>query len=201
MWLAMMVAVRGLRPVEPPQEQQILERMAQGDGEALRELYDRHARAIYSLAVRILRSQPDAEDIVQEVFAQAWTQAGRYDASRGTVAAWLLMQARSRAIDRLRSRKLRPEGATSTFDTRDPSEGPDAQAMAGEYAQRVRDALRSLSDPQRTALELAFFEGLTYSQVAEHLNQPIGTVKTRIRQGLLRLKAALDDARAGRDAS
>ena len=201
MWLAMMVAVRGLRPVEPPQEQQILERMARGDGEALRELYDRHARAIYSLAVRILRSQPDAEDIVQEVFAQAWTQAGRYDASRGTVAAWLLMQARSRAIDRLRSRKLRPEGATSTFDTRDPSEGPDAQAMAGEYARRVREALRSLSDPQRTALELAFFEGLTYSQVAEHLNQPIGTVKTRIRQGLLRLKAALDDARAGRDAS
>ena len=201
MWLAKMVAVRGLRPVEPPQEQQILERMAQGDGEALRELYDRHARAIYSLAVRLLRSQPDAEDIGQEVFAQAWTQAGRYDASRGTVAAWLLMQARSRAIDRLRSRKLRPEGATSTFETRDPSEGPDVQVMAGEYARRMRDALRSLSDPQRTALELAFFEGLTYSQVAEHLNQPIGTVKTRIRQGLLRLKAALDGARAGRDAS
>ena len=175
--------------------------MARGDGEALRELYDRHARGIYSLAVWILRSQPDAEDIVQEVFTQAWTQAGRYDASRGTVAAWLLMQARSRAIDRLRSRKLRPEGATSTFETRDPGEGPDAQVMAGEYARRVRAALRSLSDPQRTALELAFFEGLTYSQVAEHLNQPIGTVKTRIRQGLLRLKAALDDARAGRDAS
>jgi len=161
MWLAMMVAVRGLRPVEPPQEQQILERMARGDGEALRELYDRHARAIYSLAVRILRSQPDAEDIVQEVFTQA----------------------------------------TSTFETRDPGEGPDVQVMAGEYARRVREALRSLSDPQRTALELAFFEGLTYSQVAEHLNQPIGTVKTRIRQGLLRLKAALDGARAGRNAS
>ena len=73
--------------------------------------------------------------------------------------------------------------------------------MAGEYARRVREALGSLTDPQRTALELAFFEGLTYSQVAEHLNQPIGTVKTRIRQGLLRLKAALDDAPAGRDPS
>ena len=153
------------------------------------------------LAVRVLRSQPDAEDIVQEVFTQAWTQASRYDASRGTVAAWLLMQARSRAIDRLRGRKLRPEGATSAFDVRDPGEGPDAQAMAGEYARRVRAALGSLTDPQRTALELAFFEGLTYSQVAEHLNQPIGTVKTRIRQALLRLKAALDDATAGRDAS
>lgn len=201
MWLATVVAGRGLRPVEPPQERQVLERMARGDGEALRELYDRHSRAVYSLALRILRSQADAEDIVQEVFAQAWTQAARYDASRGTVAAWLLMQARSRAIDRLRGRKLRPEGAISTFDTRDPSEGPDAQVMAGEYARRVREALRSLTEAQRTALELAFFEGLTYSQVAEHLNQPIGTVKTRIRQGLLRLKTVLDGARAGQDPS
>ena len=201
MWLAMVAAGRGLRAVEPPQERQLLARMAQGDGDALRELYDRHSRAVYSLALRILRSQPDAEDVVQEVFTQAWVQAARYDASRGTVAAWLLMQARSRAIDRLRGRRLRPEGATSAFDTRDPGEGPDAQVMAGEHAQRVRDALGSLSEPQRTALELAFFEGLTYSQVAEHLNQPIGTVKTRIRQALLRLKVALDEARTGRDAS
>ena len=201
MWLAMVVAGRGLRPIEPPQERQLLERMAGGDGDALRELYDRHARAVYSLAVRILRSQQDAEDIVQEVFTQAWTHAARYDASRGTVAAWLLMQARSRAIDRLRGRKLRPEGAASTFDARDPGEGPDAQAMAGEYARQVREALGTLSGPQRTALELAFFDGLTYSQVAEHLSEPIGTVKTRIRQGLLRLKDALESARAGQDVS
>ena len=201
MWLAMVIAGRGLRQVEPPQERQILERMARGDGEAVRQLYDRHARAVYSLAVRILRSQQDAEDVVQEVFTQAWTHAGRYDPWRGTVAGWLLMQARSRAIDRLRSRKLRPEGAANTFDARDPGEGPDAQVMAGEYARRVREALGTLSGPQRTALELAFFEGLTYSQVAEHLREPIGTVKTRIRQGLLRLKAALESARAGRDAS
>jgi RNA polymerase sigma-70 factor (ECF subfamily) len=201
MWLAMVVAGRGLRPAEPPQERQLLERMAGGDGEALRELYDRHARAVYSLAVRILRSQQDAEDVVQEVFTQAWMHAARYDPSRGTVAGWLLMQARSRSIDRLRSRKLRPEGAASTFDARDPGEGPDAQAMMGEYARRVRAALGTLSGPQRTALELAFFEGLTYSQVAEHLHEPIGTVKTRIRQGLLRLKTALESARAGRDVS
>jgi RNA polymerase sigma-70 factor (ECF subfamily) len=201
MWLAMVMAGRGLRQVEPPQERQILERMARGDGEAVRELYDRHARAVYSLAVRILRSQQDAEDVVQEVFTQAWTQAGRYDPSRGTVAGWLLMQARSRAIDRLRSRKLRPEGAASTFEARDPGEGPDTQVLAGEYARRVREALGTLSGPQRTAVELAFFEGLTYSQVAEHLREPIGTVKTRIRQGLLRLKAALESARTGRDAS
>ena len=113
MWLAMAVAGLGLRAAEPPQERQLLERMARGDGDALRELYDHHSRAVYSLAMRILRSQPDAEDVVQEVFTQAWVQAGRYDASRGTVAAWLMMQARSRSIDRLRGKKLRPEGASA----------------------------------------------------------------------------------------
>ena len=82
-----------------------------------------------------------------------------------------------------------------------PGAGADAQVLAGEYASRVRGALDTLTAPQRTAVELAFFEGLTYSQVAEHLNQPIGTVKTRIRQGLLRLKAALDDVRTGPDPS
>jgi RNA polymerase sigma-70 factor, ECF subfamily len=191
MWLAVVAA----------EHQGLLARMARGDGDALRELYDGHARAVYSLAMRILRSQPDAEDVVQEVFTQAWVQASRYDASRGSVAAWLLMQARSRAIDRLRGRKLRPEGAApAVVEVRDPGAGPDLQTLAGEDAQRVRDALGALTGPQRTAVELAFFDGLTYSQVAEQLDQPIGTVKTRIRQGLLRMKAALDDARA-QDAS
>jgi RNA polymerase sigma-70 factor, ECF subfamily len=198
MWLAM-VAGRGLWAVESPQDERLLERMARADGDALRELYDRHGRAVYSLALRVLRSQPDAEDVVQEVFTQAWVKAARYDASRGTVAAWLLMQTRSRAIDRLRGRKLRPEGAEPTLvEIRDPGAGPESQAQAGADARRVREALGALSDPQRTALELAFFEGLTYSQVAEHLNQPVGTVKTRIRQALLRLKTALDDAQSGR---
>ena len=148
MWLAMVAAGRGPRAVEPPQERQLLQRMAQGDGDALRELYDRHARAVYSLAVRILRSQPDAEDIVQEVFTQAWTQAGRYDASRGTVAAWLLMQARSRAIDRLRGRKLRPEGRHQRVrDAGSRARGRTRRCMAGEYARRVRAALDTLTDP------------------------------------------------------
>lgn len=196
MWLAMIVGEP--RTAEPPGERQFVERMARGDGDALRELYDRHARGVYSLALRILRSQPDAEDVVQEVFTQAWTQAARYDAARGSVAGWLLMLARSRAIDRLRGRKLRPEGADGSHETRDPGEGPDAQVLTGEYAARVRAALASLTEAQRTAVELAFFEGLSYSRVAEHLREPVGTIKTRIRQGLLRMKAALDDARAER---
>jgi RNA polymerase sigma-70 factor (ECF subfamily) len=170
--------------------------MASGDGDALRELYDAHARAVYSLAIRILRSQSDAEDIVQEVFVQAWRSAARYDATRGTVAGWLLMLAKSRAIDRLRSRRARPElsdeaGAPEPADT---GAAPDIQVVRGEQASRVKAALEQLPLLQRTALELAYYEGLTHAEIADHLEQPLGTVKTRIRQGLLKLRDALGSA-------
>ena len=179
--------------VKPAPERLIVERMAAGDGDALRELYDVHARAVYSLAVRILRSQSDAEDIVQEVFVQAWRNATRYDATRGTVAGWLLMQARSRAIDRLRARRARPEQTDDAQrpEPADAAAGPDIQIVRGEQAQRVRDALGQLPLLQRTAVELAYYEGLTHAEIAVQLEQPLGTVKTRIRQGLLKLRQAL----------
>jgi RNA polymerase sigma-70 factor (ECF subfamily) len=202
MWLFAMVVRQEMRPVELAGDAHVLERMAAGDGGALRELYDRHARSVYSLAVRILRSQPDAEDLVQEVFVQAWRLAGRYDTSRGTVAGWLLMQAKSRAIDRLRGRRSRPEGVVvdpSVVDAAaDASEGADAQLVRAQEAERVRRALDDLPLLQRTAVELAYYEGLTHTEIAERLEQPLGTVKTRIRQGLLRLRDALTDRDGGR---
>jgi RNA polymerase sigma-70 factor, ECF subfamily len=194
MWVLAMV-VGGLRGVEPAADRQLLARMAAGDGGALQALYDRHARSVYSLAVRILRSQQDAEDLVQEVFVQAWRLAARYDLARGTVAGWLLMQTKSRAIDRLRGRKARPEAAdidpSAVEATADAAEAQDASLVRAQEAARVRRALDALPALQRTAVELAYYEGLTQTEIAERLEQPLGTVKTRIRQGLMRLRDAL----------
>jgi RNA polymerase sigma-70 factor (ECF subfamily) len=175
-------------------DQQALERMTRGEHDALAELYDRHARAIYSLAVRIVRDQSDAEDIVQEVFSQAWRQAARYDSARGNVAAWLLTLTRSRAIDRLRGRRSRPWDASAGQELRalpDRGLAPDAAAASAEAVGLVRSALQALPLLERTALELAYFEGLTHTEVATRLEMPLGTVKTRIRQGLQRLRAAM----------
>ena len=177
-------------------------RMAGGDAAALAEFYDRHARPVYSLALRILQDAAEAEDIVQEVFTQAWRQASKYDARRGAPAAWLLTMARSRAIDRLRARRVRPEltGGPPPADGRArqdspdvPDSGalPDAQLLSAEQVARVRQALSDLPVLQRVALELAFYEGLTHVEIAERLEQPLGTVKTRIRVAMLKLREAL----------
>jgi len=174
-----------------------LDRMAKGDQEGLGEIYDRHGRLVYSLALRILRDQADAEDVVQEVFSQAWTQASRYDATRGSVLGWLLTLARSRAIDRLRGRKTRLEPAPDDNmlgqipDTGIPAD--EQLEWAGRAAQ-VRAALEGLTMLQRVAIELAFYEGLTHAEIAERLELPLGTVKTRIRQGLLKLRDRLADS-------
>jgi len=174
-----------------------LERMARGDHEALAELYDRHSRLVYSLALRIIRDQGEAEDIVQEVFSQAWRQAGRYEARRGNVIAWLLNLTRSRAIDRLRGRQSRPEAASESLlaiDIPDLTLPVDEQLSLEGRASRVRAAMKELSVLQRVAIELAFYEGLTHVEIAERLELPLGTVKTRIRQGLLKLKNRLAGA-------
>ena len=171
--------------------------MARGDHDALAEVYDRHGRLVYSLALRILKDQSDAEDIVQDVFAQAWRQAARYQPGRGAVVAWLMNMARSRAIDRLRRRTTQPQ---SPYDPETASEIPDTaqpideQVVWAGRAEVVRGALDALPLLQRIAIELAFYEGLTHLEIAERLEVPLGTVKTRIRQGLLKLKDRLAGA-------
>jgi RNA polymerase sigma-70 factor (ECF subfamily) len=162
----------------------VLDRLVAGDHAALGEVYDRYAGLVNGLALRILRNTAEAEEVIQEVFVQIWRQAERFDPARGSVEAWICTIARSRALDRLRRRTSRREdsdeaipGATDTPKT--------VEALA------VRKALESLSPDQRTALELAYYEGLTQSEIAERLGEPLGTVKTRIRTAMIRLRDVL----------
>src|SRR5262245_49069811 len=175
-------------------DEMALTRMARGDQNGLAELYDRHARMVFSLALRIVQNRADAEDVVQEVFAQAWSQAGRYASSRGAVGAWLLMLARSRAIDRLRAKRARPDqGAdeTAVWNVADTGAPQDLQLLTAEQVRLLQSALKELPEPQRQALELAYYEGLTHTEVADRLREPLGTVKTRIRQAVMKLREVL----------
>ena len=193
--LAIVAGFRSESAETQAEDRDCLRRLAAGDSDAAGHLYDRHARAMYSLVLRIVADEGDAEDVVQEVFAQAWRQAVRYDPSRGAVGAWLLMMARTRAIDRLRAgsrrraRETEVEAAGSA-----PGPGPLEGAVAGETRRHVLRAMEELTDVQRRALELAYFEGMTHTEVAAALGEPLGTIKTRIRQGMLHLKERLQAA-------
>ena len=195
MWLAW--AVVAIQSGSHAADRRALEGMARGEHGALAELYDRHGRLVYSLALRVLRDQGDAEDVVQEVFSQAWRQASRYESTRGPVVAWLMNLARSRAIDRLRNRRARPEmggndvEADRVLDLAPPI---DEQLALADQAEQIRAAVEQLSLLQRVAIELAFYEGLTHVEIAERLELPLGTVKTRIRQGLSKLRERLAGA-------
>jgi RNA polymerase sigma-70 factor (ECF subfamily) len=193
MWLAAALVKLG-DAAAAEADRAALRRMARGDADALADVYDRHARLLYSLALRIVRLQSDAEDVLQEVFAQAWHQATRYDASRGTVIGWLITLTRSRALDRLRRGRVHPY-TTDVDDAADrvadDAPGIDLALVSAEQAAAVRAALDALPENQRTPLELAYYEGLSQSQIAEQLGVPLGTIKTRMRQALLRLREAV----------
>ena len=168
--------------------------MQAGDEKALAELYDRYTPLVYPVALRILRSPADAEDVVQQAWLQVWKGAAGYDSRRGTVAAWLLTVARTRALDRYRSvasrrraeEKVDPEPAT-------PPEDPTASATQRQMSDRVRRAMQGLTPQQRQALEIAYFEGLSQSEVAARMQAPLGTVKSWTRQGLTRLRELLPE--------
>ena len=195
MWILLAVASSARTTAD---DKAALERMARGDQSGLAEVYDRHGRLVYSLALRIVRDRGEAEDVTQEVFVQAWRQANRFDTTRGSVAGWLLTMARTRAIDLIRRRRVRPQPGADDIvvETKDDSPAQDVQLEWGQRAEAIQEAMGSLPLLQRLAIELAFFEGLTQAEIAEQLEVPLGTVKTRIRQGLLKLRDRLSGAGA-----
>jgi RNA polymerase sigma-70 factor, ECF subfamily len=173
---------------------QLLRRAGTGDQSALGELYDRWVRPLHALAVNILRDHAEAEDVLHDVFVTLWEKSAAFDASRGHAFSWAATLTRNRAIDRLRSRARRAEllaqaaPADLGYDeTNTPADGGDTTWLK-EKASAVRQALSSLPADQRDALQLAYFGGLTQQEIAEKLSQPLGTVKARIRRGLLKLR-------------
>lgn len=176
----------------------IISRMATRDESALGALYDRWADAVSALVVRIVRDESEAEEVVEAVFWQAWQQAERYSIERGAPGAWLLSMARSRSLDRLRAlRRRRDEQPAddSIFDNQPAVGDPLSDLDASERAARVVAALQMLPDEQREVLELAYFEGLSQTEIAERLAQPLGTIKTRARLGLRKLRDRLEALR------
>jgi RNA polymerase sigma-70 factor (ECF subfamily) len=159
-----------------------------GDQGAMAALYDRFSSIVYAVALRVLQDTGAAEDVLQDVFMQLWRNPGAFDSSRGSMTAWLAVIARNRAIDALR--KQRPqddiEDVIVSVETDLASETDRSRAM-----EKVRGALRAMPSQQRSALEMAYFEGLTHTEIAEKTGDPLGTVKTRIRAGLLVLRKVL----------
>ena len=181
-------------PVDVSLDATLARRLLQKDVEAFEQLYERHSRIVYALALRILQQGSTAEEVVQDVFLQVWRNARHYDEQRGPFIPWLMTLARNRALDRLRlksERQRRQESQTEELPT--VVEAPQYEKDLDEKrrAERVRALMASLHPQQKKAIELAFFEGLSHSEIAESLKEPLGTVKSWIRNGLLRLKEGL----------
>ena len=165
----------------------LLARIRSGDENAMADLYDRYSGIVYGVALRVLGSTAAAEDVLQEVFLQLWRNPDAFDANRGKLAAWLSVIARNRAIDHLRKRQPAEDVADLPISTGVNLEDEAANRLAVE---KVRNVLGRIPQDQRRLLEMAFFEGMTHSEIAGKTGEPLGTVKTRIRAGLLTLRKA-----------
>ncbi|HEV2291367.1 MAG TPA: sigma-70 family RNA polymerase sigma factor [Gemmatimonadales bacterium] len=188
-------------PIPPStvDDQALIQRVAAGDEQAIGQLYDQYASVLHAAAWRITGETADAEEVLLDALAQAWRDASRYDAQRGSVGAWLMTITRSRALDLIRSRGRRERAATAAgadpeaagIGTSTWRYDTSRSAEQSERRRLISIALQSLSAAQRQAIELAYYEGLSHSEIAAKLGEPLGTVKTRVRLGLQKLREAL----------
>jgi RNA polymerase sigma-70 factor (ECF subfamily) len=183
-----------------PTDLGLLQRIAARDTAALAELYDRHSRLLFGLILRIVRDRADAEDILQEAFVRVWTRAETYDARMGGPLAWMVRVARNCSIDRLRARRVRAHVDTPAIDVAAvealaiDSPTPEAAVLDAERRWTLTGALAGLPAEQRQLIEAAFFEGYTHSELAQRFGLPLGTVKTRIRAGVIAMRGKLEHA-------
>jgi len=177
---------------------EIVERIARREPEAFTVFYDSHAPMVFGFLCRLLTERTEAEDALQETFWQVWRQAGSYDSSRGSPQAWLIQIARSRGLDRLRQVRLRAKRDAGPIDDLykqlSAQDRTDAKTMEQDRQQAVRRALNGLPSEQREVVTLAYFNGCTHQEIAARLRTPLGTIKTRIRLGMMKLQKVFQDA-------
>lgn len=190
----------GPATVDSPDDE-LVQRVRNGDTAALEMLYSRYARVVYSFAVRIVGDGPTAEEILQEAFVRTWRQADTFRTVRGNFASWLLSITHNLAIDELRKRQRRPQRvdgvdiSETLYGLIDETTNVEEAAEAGALRERVAVAMATLPQAQRVAVELAYFNGLSQREIAAYLDEPLGTIKTRLRLGMSKLKDALVDER------
>jgi RNA polymerase sigma-70 factor (ECF subfamily) len=191
--------VNDKNPLGSRSDADVIRRIRAGDRAAFLEVYDRYAPLLLSVAARVLGDRREAEDVLQDVFTQIWHKSSGYDAELGSLSSWAVTLTRNKAIDRIRAstrrRRLMEEIAISAETAADaPMPSANELLHGRERAQHIRAALADLSADQRQVIELAFFAGLSRSEIAARLGQPLGTIKARIRRGMLRLREQLGDA-------
>lgn len=198
--------IRDVSAPAPPSNDDLtlLQRIAARDEQALAALYDRHSALAYGVILRILRHDGDADDVLQETFVRVWSRAETYDPRLGSAGAWLTRIARNRAIDRLRAKRVRkdisvdpgvtPDGEPAPLPEPEDHVTPEAVVQEASTSSALRAALCLLPFAQRQLIEAAFFEGYTHHELASRFNMPLGTVKTRIRTGLLTMRGRLEHA-------
>jgi RNA polymerase sigma-70 factor (ECF subfamily) len=172
-------------------DEQLMLKVGEGSRPAFAALYDRFATPLYSLALKMVANEAEAQDLLQEVFLSVWNKAATFRAERGSAFAWVVTQVRNRAIDHIRMRRRRGELLEAHAEELEPAPVSSGSAESNERGRHVRSALEQLSAEQRQVLRLAYFEGLTQSEIAQKLAEPLGTIKARAHRGLARLRATL----------